>query len=179
VAPAEYQAACAGELLLDGIAASVTAKTSAGILMYRRRAGGLEVFLVHPGGPYWKNKDLGAWMIPKGEIAEGEDPFEVAVREFEEETGTPPKGPFAPLTAIKQKGGKVVAAWACEGDLDAGAVESNTFSMEWPPGSGKTAEFPEVDRAAWFSLEEAKDKLLPSQLPLLEELETMLENSNE
>ncbi|MFN2420259.1 MAG: NUDIX domain-containing protein [Gemmatimonadota bacterium] len=149
------------------------AKTSAGILMYRRRSGAVEVFLVHPGGPFWKNKDLGAWMIPKGEIEEGEDPLEVAVRELEEETGTKPEGPFTALTPIKQKGGKIVKAWACEGDLDAEGIESNTFSMEWPPGSGKTAEFPEVDRAMWFGLEEAKDKLLPSQLPLLEELEAI------
>jgi predicted NUDIX family NTP pyrophosphohydrolase len=149
------------------------AKTSAGILMYRRRSGAVEVFLVHPGGPFWKNKDLGAWMIPKGEFDEGEDPLEVAVREFEEETGTKLEGPFTALTPIVQKGGKIVKAWACEGDLDAEGIESNTFSMEWPPGSGRTAEFPEVDRAMWFGLEEAKDKLLPSQLPLLEELEGM------
>jgi predicted NUDIX family NTP pyrophosphohydrolase len=141
--------------------------------MYRRRSGAVEVFLVHPGGPFWKNKDLGAWMIPKGEFEEGEDPLEVAVREFEEETGTEPEGPFTALTPIVQKGGKIVKAWACEGDLDAEGIESNTFSMEWPPGSGRTAEFPEVDRAMWFGLEEAKDKLLPSQLPLLEELEGM------
>jgi predicted NUDIX family NTP pyrophosphohydrolase len=155
-------------------------KTSAGILMYRIREHGPEVLLVHPGGPFWRKKDLGAWMIPKGEIdREGEEPLVVAVREFQEETGAEPAGPFLPLAPIRQKGGKVVHAWACEGDLDADAIRSNTFSMEWPPGSGKTAEFPEVDRAAWFTIDEAKAKILPSQIPLLEELERMLAKGKE
>lgn len=153
-------------------------KTSAGILMYRwpeNRESGPEILLVHPGGPLWRNKDLGAWMIPKGEIDEEDgDPLAVAVREFAEETGLAPEGPFAELAPIKQKGGKRVLAWACEGDLDPEAIESNAFTMEWPPGSGKMAEFPEVDRAAWFDLEEAKTRILPSQLPLVEELEGVL-----
>ena len=150
------------------------ARRSAGILMHRSREGGVEVLLVHPGGPFWRRRDLGAWMIPKGEIEEGEDPLAVAVREFAEETGATPEGPFTALAPIQQKGGKHVQAWACEGDLDAGAIESNTFTMEWPAGSGKMAEFPEVDRAAWFTIPEASDRILPSQLPLLEELETLL-----
>ena len=150
------------------------AKTSAGIVLYRRGVDGVQVLLVHPGGPFWKNKDRGAWMIPKGEIEEDRDPLEVALREFEEETGTRPVGPLDALAPIRQKGGKLVHAWACEGDLDPEAIESNTFTMEWPPRSGRTAEFPEVDRAAWFDLEEAKEKILPSQLPLLEELEGLL-----
>jgi predicted NUDIX family NTP pyrophosphohydrolase len=150
-------------------------KRSAGILMYRRRGDAVEVFLVHPGGPFWRRRDLGAWMIPKGEIEDHEDdPLAVAVREFAEETGTAPEGPFTALGPIVQKGGKHVQAWACEGDLDARAIESSTFTMEWPAGSGKMAEFPEVDRAAWLTIEEATDKILPSQLPLLEELETLL-----
>src|SRR3972149_1114843 len=139
-------------------------KQSAGILMYRSGEGGAEVLLVHPGGPFWRKRDLGAWMIPKGEIEEGEsDPLAVAVREFAGETGTAPEGPFTPLTPIRQKGGKRVVAWACQGDLDAGGIESHTFTMEWPAGSGKMVEFPEVDRAAWLTFEEAKDKILPSQ----------------
>jgi predicted NUDIX family NTP pyrophosphohydrolase len=154
-------------------------KTSAGILMYRIRQHDAEVLLVHPGGPFWKKRDLGAWMIPKGEIEEGEEPLAVAAREFAEETGTTPEGPFTELAPFKQKGGKLVLAWACEGDLDADAIQSNTFTMEWPPGSGKTAEFPEVDRAAWFTIEEAKTKILPSQLPLLEELERILTEGKE
>lgn len=150
-------------------------KRSAGILLHRRSRGGTEVLLVHPGGPFWRNKDLGAWMIPKGEIDdEEEDPLALARREFAEETGVEPEGPFVELATIKEKGGKVVQAWASEGDLDPSGIQSNTFSMEWPPGSGKTTEFPEVDRAAWFALEEARNKILPSQLPLLERLEAIL-----
>ena len=144
------------------------AKRSAGILLYRRREGALEVFLAHPGGPFWARKDLGAWTIPKGEIDDGEDPLEAARREFAEEIGVRLDGEFRELDPIRQKGGKLVLAWAVEGDCDPAAVRSNLFSMEWPPKSGKLAEFPEVDRAAWFTLEEAKAKILPSQLPLLE-----------
>jgi len=146
------------------------AKRSAGILLYRRCDGELQVFLAHPGGPFWAKKDLGAWTIPKGEIDEGEDPLEAAKREFGEEIGVQIDGDFVPLMPIKQKGGKTVIAWAVEGDCDAASVRSITFSMEWPPKSGKHADFPEVDRAAWFSLEEARGKILESQTPLLDEL---------
>jgi len=145
-------------------------KRSAGLLMYRRSGGHLEVLLVHPGGPYWMKKDLGAWTIPKGEYEVGEEPLAAAVREFQEETGLLPSGPFRPLTPIRQRGGKIVDAWAFEGDGDAAALTSNTFSLEWPRGSGRVQEFPEVDRAGWFRVEEAKRKILPSQAGLLDEL---------
>jgi predicted NUDIX family NTP pyrophosphohydrolase len=137
--------------------------------MYRRRGGSLEVLLVHPGGPFWKKRDLGAWSIPKGEIGEGEEPLDVARREFREETGARPEGDFVELRPVKQKGGKIVRAWAVESDLDPERIESNTFTIEWPPGSGKTAEFPEVDRAGWFTVEEARDKINPAQVGLIDE----------
>jgi len=150
-------------------------KQSAGILLYRRHASELEVFLVHPGGPFWMKKDAGAWSIPKGEYAPGEDPLDAAQREFEEETGTRlAPGNFIRLGEIKQAGGKIVTAWALEGDCDAGSIRSNTFSLEWPPKSGKFAEFPEVDRAGWFSIPEAHAKLLSGQLPFLDRLESAL-----
>jgi predicted NUDIX family NTP pyrophosphohydrolase len=152
-------------------------KTSAGILMYRLRDGELQVLLVHPGGPYWARKDAGAWSIPKGEYAEGEEPLAAAQREFVEETGFSLAGPFLPLTPVRQLGGKVVVAWAVEGDCDPAGLQSNTFSMEWPPRSGKTAEFSEVDRAEWFSITEAGDKLLPGQRPLLTQLSDHLGRS--
>ena len=145
-------------------------KQSAGLLMFRRGRGELQVLLVHPGGPFWKNKDLGAWTIPKGEHDAGEEALVAAAREFREETGIEPRGPFIALTPVKQSGGKVVAAWAFEGDSDAAAIRSNTFSLEWPRGSGRFQDFPEVDRAAWFSLDEARRKVLRGQVPLLEEL---------
>jgi len=145
-------------------------KQSAGLLMFRRGRGELQVLLVHPGGPFWKNKDLGAWTIPKGEHDAGEEALVAAAREFREETGIEPRGPFIALTPVKQAGGKVVAAWAFEGDGDAAAIRSNTFSLEWPRGSGRFQDFPEVDRAAWFSLDEARRKVLRGQVPLLEEL---------
>jgi len=145
-------------------------KQSAGLLMFRRGGGELEVLLVHPGGPFWKNKDLSAWTIPKGEHDAGEEALVAAAREFREETGIEPRGPFIALTPVKQAGGKVVAAWAFEGDGDAAAIRSNTFSLEWPRGSGRFQDFPEVDRAAWFSLDEARRKILRGQVPLLEEL---------
>ena len=145
-------------------------KQSAGLLMFRRGGGKLEVLLVHPGGPFWKNKDLGAWTIPKGEHDAGEEALAAAAREFREETGIEPRAPFIELTPVKQAGGKVVAAWAFEGDGDAAAIRSNTFSLEWPRGSGRFQDFPEVDRAAWFSLDEARRKILRGQAPLLEEL---------
>jgi predicted NUDIX family NTP pyrophosphohydrolase len=147
------------------------AKRSAGLLLYRFRDGELEVFLVHPGGPFWRRKDAGAWSIPKGEAQAGEDPLTAARREFTEETGHSVEGEFLPLASIKQPGGKVVEAWAIEADCDAAAIRSNTFSMEWPPHSGKQQEFPEVDRAAWFTLEAAREKILPGQGPLLAELQ--------
>ena len=149
-------------------------KRSAGLLLYRRREGALEVFLVHPGGPYWAKKDLGAWTIPKGEIEEGEDELAAARREFAEETGVRLEGEFRPLAPIRQKGGKTVVAWSIEGDCDAAACASITFSMEWPPRSGKRAEFPEVDRAQWFPMTEARERILEAQVPLLEELENQL-----
>src|SRR5438309_7738613 len=126
-------------------------RRSAGILMYRRCAGGLEVLLAHPGGPFWKNKDAGAWTIPKGEIDEGEDALEAARREFLEETGVEARGEAIALTPVRQRSGKLVIAWALDGDCDPSSIRSNTFSMEWPPKSGRMQEFPEVDRAAWFS----------------------------
>jgi predicted NUDIX family NTP pyrophosphohydrolase len=148
----------------------MASKKSAGLLLYRRRNSTLEVFLVHPGGPFWAKKDDGAWSIPKGEIAEDEDPLKAAKREFHEETGVQMDGEFIALTPVKQAGGKTVYAWAVEADCDAGAIKSNTFSMEWPPRSGKKQEFPEVDRASWFSLDEAKKKILKGQLSFMDEL---------
>ena len=138
--------------------------------MYRRSRGSLEVLLVHPGGPFWMKKDLGAWSIPKGEHEAGEEPLAAAAREFEEETGLVAKGPYTPLRSITQQGGKVVQAWAFEGDCDAESLKSTTFSLEWPPRSGRRQEFPEVDRGGWFSLEEARRRILPAQAALLDEL---------
>ena len=138
--------------------------------MFRRTGDGLRVLLVHPGGPFWKNKDLGAWTIPKGEHDGSEEALAAAAREFSEETGIEPRGPFIQLTPVKQAGGKVVEAWAFEGDADAAAIRSNTFSIEWPRGSGRLQDFPEVDRAEWFSLDDARRKILRGQAPLLEEL---------
>ena len=143
---------------------------SAGLLMYRFRDSQLEVFLVHPGGPFWSKKDDGAWSIPKGEYSEEEEPFSVAKREFTEETGYEAVGEFVPLKPIKQPSGKIVSAWAVEGDCDAGSIKSNFFTMEWPPRSGKQAEFPEVDRADWFAIKMAKRKILKGQRGFLEEL---------
>lgn len=153
-------------------------KVSAGILLHRTRDGRREVLLVHPGGPYWAKKDEGAWTIPKGEVEEGDDPFDTARREFREETGTSiddyPKSAFVELASLKLKSGKLVRAWTAEGDLDASAIESNLFSMEWPPGSGREMRFPEVDRGAWFAFPEAAKKILPGQSGFLVELERML-----
>jgi predicted NUDIX family NTP pyrophosphohydrolase len=145
-------------------------KQSAGILLHRRRGGAIEVFLVHPGGPLWAGKDAGAWSIPKGEFDAGEDPKAAALREFEEETGFTVEGELVPLAPLKQPSGKIVQAFAVAGDCDAGKIRSNRFSMEWPPRSGKQAEFPEVDRAGWFGLPEAREKLLKGQLGFLDEL---------
>jgi predicted NUDIX family NTP pyrophosphohydrolase len=146
-------------------------KHSAGLVVYRRRNGALEVFLVHPGGPFWAKKDLGAWSIPKGEFDPAvEDPLSVAKREFEEETGYTASGEFVPLGEIRQPSGKVIHAWAVEGEFDASGVCSNTFSMEWPPRSGKFQEFPEVDRAEWFPIDEAKRRILRGQTGFLDQL---------
>ena len=146
-------------------------KRSAGILLHRISGGAPEVLLVHPGGPFWARRDAGAWSIPKGEYEDGDDPLAAALREFEEETGTALEaGELRDLGEVKQKGGKVVRAWAAEGDIDAGTVRSNTFTMEWPPRSGRTAEFPEVDRAGWFALDEAREKLNPAQAEFLDRL---------
>jgi predicted NUDIX family NTP pyrophosphohydrolase len=142
--------------------------------MFRRRSPAPEVLLVHPGGPFWTKRDLGAWSIPKGEFVPGEDPLTAARREFEEETGIVPKGEFIPLTPCRQAGGKVVHAWAFEGDCDPAKIVSNTFVLEWPPGSGRRQEFLEVDRAAWFPLEVAKLKLVSGQVGFVEELGEML-----
>jgi predicted NUDIX family NTP pyrophosphohydrolase len=138
-------------------------KRSAGILMYRRRSGGLEILLVHPGGPFWAKKDLGAWSIPKGEYAEGEEPLAVARRELEEETGMRVAGDFLPLGELVQPGRKIVTAFALEGDFDPAALRSNVFELEWPPRSGRRKSFPEVDRAQWFAPAEARGKILAGQ----------------
>jgi predicted NUDIX family NTP pyrophosphohydrolase len=147
---------------------------SAGLVLYRRREDllgvRLEVLLVHPGGPYWAKKDAGSWSIPKGEIDPGEDALQAARREFREETGWSPQGPFVPLGGVKYRNHKLVRAWAVEGDADPAAIVSVTFEMEWPPRSGRTIEVPEVDRAAWFTLEEARAKILPAQRRFLDEL---------
>jgi predicted NUDIX family NTP pyrophosphohydrolase len=150
----------------------VSSRTSAGILLYRRALNGLEVLLAHPGGPFFQRRDDGHWTIPKGEVDPGEDLLDVARREFEEETGQPPpETDPLPLGSIVQKGGKVVHAWALAGDLDAERAVSNTFELEWPPGSGRRREFPEIDRVAWFDTAEARRKLKPTQIPFLERLE--------
>ena len=149
-------------------------KISAGILLYRKTSNGLEVFLVHPGGPFWAKKDAGAWSIPKGEFAEDEDPLTAAKREFAEETGFALDGEFMELDPVKQRAGKIVHAWAHEGDVDAADITSNTFTMEWPPKSGRMAEFPEVDRAEWFPIDLAREKLTTGQLPLLDQLTALV-----
>ncbi|HWC57516.1 MAG TPA: NUDIX domain-containing protein [Candidatus Paceibacterota bacterium] len=144
-------------------------KQSAGILLYKKDPE-LKVFLVHPGGPFFAKKDLGVWSIPKGEYEDGEDPCVAAKREFKEETGQEVSGEMKALSPIKMKSGKVVRAWAVEGDIDPGSLISNTFSLEWPPHSDKQQKFPEIDRGDWFDLETAKTKINPAQVPLLEEL---------
>lgn len=149
-------------------------KKSAGILAYRKGVSGLEVFLMHPGGPYWKNKDLGAWSIPKGEIADNEDEEEAAKREFEEETGMKINTNLIPLKPIRQKNGKTVVAWAVNQDIDPSGIVSNLFEIEWPPKSGKHQQFPEMDRAEWFPVSVAKEKVLAGQAVLIEELEEIL-----
>jgi predicted NUDIX family NTP pyrophosphohydrolase len=145
-------------------------KLSAGLLMFRRSQGAVEVLLVHPGGPFWEKKDLASWSLPKGEYSEGEDAFAAAMREFEEETGIRPKGQFIPLGQIRQPSGKLVTAWAFEGDCDPSTIKSNLFSMEWPKGSRRLQEFPEIDRGEWFTFAVARRKILKGQLGFLERL---------
>lgn len=149
-------------------------KTSAGILLYRIRQGQLEVFLVHPGGPLWAKRDHGAWSIPKGLFEAPEGPLDAAKREFKEETGFEVAGTPLGLTPLRQPSGKWIHAWAFEGHADPSELRSNTFKMEWPRGSGKQQEFPEVDRGEWFALDEAKDRILPGQVPFLDELAALL-----
>jgi predicted NUDIX family NTP pyrophosphohydrolase len=149
-------------------------KKTAGLLLYRIRSSALEVFLVHPGGPFWARKDEGAWSIPKGEFDEDEEPLNAAKREFKEETGFSMDGNFIGLAPLKQRSGKLIYAWALEGDCDAEAIKSNLFSIEWPPRSGRRREYPEVDRAGWFALELAKRKIVPGQIGFLEELQQMM-----
>lgn len=146
------------------------AKKSAGLIMYRFKDSGLQILLVHPGGPFWSKKDDASWSIPKGEYTDEEDPFDVAKREFNEETGYEANGHFIPLTPIKQPSKKIISAWAFEGDCDASNIKSNTFTMEWPPHSGKQAEFPEIDRAGWFPVPVAKKKLLKGQIGFIHQL---------
>ena len=146
------------------------AKTSAGLLMYRERNGQTEVLLVHLGGPFWKNKDRGAWFVPKGEINPGEDLLDAAKREFQEETGLVPRGDFVSLGSVKHKSGKTVHAWAFVGKCDPASIKSNTFEMEWPPKSGKKATFPEIDRANFFTLEAARNKMHPAEFEFLSRL---------
>ena len=153
-------------------------RLSAGLLMYRITDGAIHVLLAHPGGPYFVNKDEGAWSIPKGEPEPDEDLLDTAKREFEEETGLKPTGPFIPLKPIQQKGGKIVHAWAFEGDCDPATLKSNTFTMEWPPKSGRQMEFSEIDRAAFFDLGTARTKIKSGQEGLIEELEGVLQRED-
>ena len=150
-------------------------RQSAGLVVFRTTGGEIEALLVHPGGPFWARKDEGAWSIPKGEIGETEEPLAAARREVSEELGWRPDGEALPLTPIVQKAGKVVHAWAVRGDWDPASLRSNTFDLEWPRGSGRTQRFPEVDRAAWFTLAEARRRILPAQAALLDELEFLLQ----
>ncbi|PKN37757.1 MAG: NUDIX hydrolase [Deltaproteobacteria bacterium HGW-Deltaproteobacteria-2] len=149
-------------------------KTSAGILLYRALDDGLEVFLIHPGGPYWEKKDEGSWSVPKGEFEAGEDPLEAAKREFREETGSDITGEFIELIPLKQPSGKIVYAWAVEGNIDATSIKSNLFTMEWPPRSGKEQAFPEADKGGWFTILQAREKLLAGQRGFLEQLQKYL-----
>ncbi|MBD1384540.1 NUDIX domain-containing protein [Mucilaginibacter rigui] len=149
-------------------------KQSAGVLLYKLTDGLLHVFLVHPGGPFFRKKDDGAWSIPKGEFDDGEEPLAAAQREFEEEVGKPVNGNFIKLQPIKQKSGKVVHAWAVEGDIDHEQITSNQFEIEWPPKSGKMASFPEIDRAGWFTIDVARQKIIPGQVAFIDELEKLV-----
>ena len=150
-------------------------KLSAGLLLYRFHQSTFQVFLVHPGGPFWAKKDIGSWSIPKGEIEKDEDPLVAAIRECQEETGIIAEGNFIELTPVKQKSGKLVYAWAIEADIDPAGITSNTFEMEWPPRSGIKKSFPEIDRAEWFSAKDAELKIIEGQLPLIRELKVLLQ----
>ena len=154
------------------------AKTSAGLILYRMQSGKLEVLLVHPGGPFWSKKDEGAWFVPKGELNVGEEPLAGAKREFEEETGLKPEGEFLALGSVKQKSGKTIVAWALEGDCDPSSIKSNTFTIEWPPKSGRHQEFPEIDRAGFFTVPQAKAKMHPVEYPLVLRLHELLGDSD-
>ena len=153
------------------------AKLSAGLLMFRRHGSRLEVLLVHPGGPFWEKKDAGAWSLPKGEYSGGEDSLQAAQREFEEETSVRPEGEFFPIGEIKQPSGKIITAWAFEGDLDPAGIRSNSFSIEWPPNSGIIREFPEVDRGDWFGVDAAREKITKGQAAFLDRLVEQLTRS--
>lgn len=150
------------------------AAISAGILLFKKEKGTSWFFLVHPGGPYWKGKETGAWSIPKGLVDPGEDPMAAAVREFREETGITLAGKYIPLTPLKQKSGKLVMAWALEQDVDEKNIKSNFFEMEWPPGSGKKEKFPEIDKGSWFNKDAAKKMILPGQMAFIDELATKI-----
>ena len=152
---------------------------SAGLLLYRRSQNGLEIFLAHPGGPFWKAKESGAWTIPKGVIDPEEDPLDAACREFTEETGIEPQGPFVPLGSIRQRAGKTIHAWAWEGDADANSTTSNEMRTEWPRGSGRWITFPEVDRCAWFGSVTAKSRINPAQAELIDRLEALLDGAGQ
>jgi predicted NUDIX family NTP pyrophosphohydrolase len=154
------------------------AKKSAGILLYRLINGSLEVLLVHPGGPFWVNKDIGAWSVPKGEFEREEEPLTAAIREVKEELGIQVSGQFMELAPAKQKSGKVIYTWALDQDIDASNITSNTFELEWPPKTGRTMLIPEVDKAAWFKLEEARIKIIPGQVPILDSLAGQLKGLN-
>jgi predicted NUDIX family NTP pyrophosphohydrolase len=149
------------------------ATTSAGILMYHQHDAGMAVLLVHPGGPFWRNRDLGAWSVPKGELGDGEDPETAARREFAEELGIEARGPLQPLGQVRQSSRKLVQAYALEGELDVTSIRSNEIPIEWPPRSGRTILVPEIDRAEWFTLPLAREKILPGQRPLLDRLEEL------
>ncbi len=159
---------------LSAVCCKGVAKKSAGLLMYRVKKSGAEVLLVHPGGPFWRGKEAGAWSIPKGELEGGEEPLNAARREFSEETGVEPVGPFHELGRVRLKSGKEVVAWAFEGDCDPAAIRSNEFELEWPPRSGKRALFPEIDRAGFFDLERARELLNPAQAAFVDALERHL-----
>jgi predicted NUDIX family NTP pyrophosphohydrolase len=152
------------------------AEISAGLILFRRPATGVEIFLAHPGGPFWRNREEGAWTIPKGRVEPGEEPLATAQREFREETGIEPQGPFLDLGSVRQKAGKVVHAWAWEGDADATAIVSNTTSLEWPRRSGRRITFPEVDRCGWFGSDRARELMNPAQAELVGRLQEVLES---